>query len=100
MCSGDILEHDQDTPCDGPLLTADQPATLARRSQLGDVDRHLGGANADTKAINDAADDQHADIHRRTHQYRADAPKHRPQQPGSPAANNETTALTREWLRS
>ncbi len=42
----DILEHDQDTPSDRPLLTADQPATLGRRSQFRDVDRHLGRANA------------------------------------------------------
>ena len=53
----DILEHDQDTPGDGPLLTTDESPTFARRSQLGNVDWHLSGANADAEPIDDPADD-------------------------------------------
>lgn len=34
------VEHDHDTPCDGPLLSTDHTATLARRRKLGDINRN------------------------------------------------------------
>ena len=35
------VEHNQDTPGDGPLLSSDDAATLTRRCQFGNVHRHL-----------------------------------------------------------
>lgn len=54
--------HDQNAPGDGPLLGSDNTSALGGRSQLGDVDRDLGGADADRDAVDEATDNQHADI--------------------------------------
>ena len=64
LCHGGwaILEHDQDTPSDGPLLRTHETTTFARRSQLGDVDGNLRGADTDTEAIDDASHDKHGDV--------------------------------------
>jgi hypothetical protein len=54
--------HDQDTPCDSPLLRADDTSTLGGRSQLGDVDGDLGGADTDRDTVDEATGNQHADV--------------------------------------
>ena len=53
---GDV-EHDHDTPGDGPLLSSDKPTSLAGRRELRDIYRNLGGADADAEAVDEAADD-------------------------------------------
>ena len=64
-----LLEHDQNTPGDSPLLRADQGPTLAGGCQLGDVHRNLGGANAHTETINDTTNEQHADCLAKRRRY-------------------------------
>ena len=68
------VEHDHDAPGDGPLLGADQTTSLARWSQLGDVHGDLGRADADTDTVDEAADDQHADVLGCTNDDGADDP--------------------------
>ena len=61
---GDV-EHDHDAPGDGPLLRADETTALGGRSELRDVDRDLGRADAYAEAVDDATDDEHGDVLRR-----------------------------------
>lgn len=60
--SPNLLEHDQYAPSDSPLLSPDQTTALTRGSELGNVHRHLGGADANTNAIDHTSNDEHADI--------------------------------------
>lgn len=57
-----LLEHDQYAPSDGPLLSPDQTTALTRGSELGNVDRNLGGADTNANAIDQTANNQHADV--------------------------------------
>lgn len=36
-----LLVHDEDAPCNSPLLRTDEATALRGRRDLGDVDRHL-----------------------------------------------------------
>lgn len=54
--------HNQDAPGDGPLLHADETATLGGRGDFGDVHGDLGGFYADCETVYDTADDEHADV--------------------------------------
>jgi hypothetical protein len=58
----DSAYHDQNTPCDSPLLGSNDTSTLGRRSQLGDVDGNLGRADTDRDTVNEATSNQHADV--------------------------------------
>jgi hypothetical protein len=49
-------------PGDGPLLKTDNLSSLARQWNLGEIDRNLGRADADTEAIYNTTDDEHGDI--------------------------------------
>ena len=71
-----LLEHNHDTPGNGPLLGPDEPTTLARRCQFRDVNGDLSGADADTESVDDAANNQHANVLRSTDKNRPDAPGH------------------------
>jgi len=70
---GDV-EHDHDSPGDGPLLRAHQATTLGRRRQFRDVDRDLGRADSDAEAVDDATNDEHGDVLRGGHDNAADYP--------------------------
>lgn len=63
---GDI-EHDHNTPGNGPLLGADETATLRGGRNFGDVDRDLSRLNTDRETVDNAADDQHWNVLRRGH---------------------------------
>lgn len=49
-------------PSDGPLLSADELSSHAGRGHLREIDRNLGRADADTEAIDYAADDKHGNV--------------------------------------
>jgi len=70
---GDV-EHDEDAPCDGPLLCANDSSALTRRRQLAHVHRDLGRADTDGEAVDEAAYDQHADALRCAYDDGTDAP--------------------------
>lgn len=66
------LTHD--APGDGPLLHANETAALRRRSDLRDVDRDLRRADTNAEAVDDATDDEHGDVLRRSGDNRANDP--------------------------
>ena len=70
----DSLEHNHDTPCNSPLLPSHKTASLARWRQFGDVNRNLGRTDADAEAVNDTADNEHANILRSTNDRRTNDP--------------------------
>lgn len=57
-----LLEHDHYPPSNSPLLSPDQTTTLTRGSELGNVDRNLGGADTNANAIDETANDEHANV--------------------------------------
>ena len=61
-----VLEHDHDTPGDGPLLAANETATLGRRRNLRDVDRDLSRADTNGQTVDDTTHNQHGDVLSRT----------------------------------
>lgn len=69
-----LLVHNQDTPGNGPLLDTDKPASFRRRSKLTDIHGNLGRLNANSKAIDNTPDDEHADILRSANEGRSDHP--------------------------
>lgn len=56
------IEHDQDSPSDGPLLSADESSTFGGRCHFTDVDGHLGAAYPDSQTVDETAHDQHGDV--------------------------------------
>lgn len=58
---GDV-KHDQNTPGNGPLLSADNTATFTGRRQFGDIDRNLSRADTDSKTIDKTTNDKHANV--------------------------------------
>lgn len=70
---GDV-EHDQDTPGNGPLLSTDDGTTLGGGSQLGDVDGNLRGADTDAETVDETADNEHGDVLRGGHDDAANDP--------------------------
>jgi hypothetical protein len=72
----DVQTSHHDAPSNGPLLSADKTPSLRRWRNLRDVHRHLGRADANTEAIDDAAHDQHRDVLRCRYNDTADDPNH------------------------
>lgn len=54
--------HDQNAPCDGPLLHANEAASFGWWRNLGNVDGNLSALNADTETVDDSTDDEHANV--------------------------------------
>lgn len=67
--------HDQDAPCDGPLLKRDDTATLGWWRDLGDVDRYLSRTDTDTETVDNTTDDQHWNVNSGAAENRANYPK-------------------------
>lgn len=57
-----LLEHNHYAPSDSPLLSPDQTTALTRGSELGNVDRNLGGADPNTNPIDETSNDEHANV--------------------------------------
>lgn len=57
-----LLVHDEDTPGDGPLLNTNKSTTFRRRGQFTDIDGDLGRFNSNRQTVDDAPNDQHADV--------------------------------------
>ena len=70
---GDVV-HDENTPGDGPLLSADDTATGGWGSKLGDIDGDLSRANTNSIAVDETADNKHANVLGSTRNDGADAP--------------------------
>lgn len=69
-----ILIHDQDTPGNGPLLQTKEAAALGRRRQFADVYGDLGRLDTNRQTVENTADDQHANVLRRTAKNRPNYP--------------------------
>lgn len=57
-----LLEHDHDTPGNGPLLETNQTTTLGWRCDLRDIDRNLSRADTHAEAVDDTTNDQHGNV--------------------------------------
>jgi len=49
-------------PCNGPLLRSYNTTAAGRRSEFGDVDRNLSGADTDRQTVDEATGDEHANV--------------------------------------
>lgn len=55
---GDVV-HDQDAPCNGPLLETNEATTLGRGRNFGDIDGDLGGLDSDGKTVDHTTNNEH-----------------------------------------
>lgn len=66
--------HDENTPSNRPLLEANEATTFGRGRNLSNVDSNLSRLDTDTDTIDDATDDEHANVLSSTAEDRTDDP--------------------------
>lgn len=71
-----VLEHDQNAPSNGPLLGTYKATSFAGWRQFRDVDRDLRRADTNTESVDDATDNEHADVLGCADNRGPDAPDH------------------------
>ena len=69
-----LLEHDKNTPCDGPLLNTNKPTSFRRRRNFTDVHGDLGRFDTHTETVEDTAHNEHANVLGGAHDRGADDP--------------------------
>lgn len=57
-----VLEHNQNTLNNDPLLSINESVTFVERSQFKDVNKHLSEADVNTETVDDTVNDQHNNI--------------------------------------
>lgn len=67
-------KHYHDSPGDSPLLHSNETAALGRRSDFRDIDRDLRRADTNTETVDNATNDEHGDVLRRSGDNRANDP--------------------------
>lgn len=72
--NNDILVHDENTPCNRPLLDCDESTSLGGRCKFTDVDRDLSRFETDGQTVDHTASDEHSDILRSANNNRTDDP--------------------------